>query len=188
MRCPACRVEMAEVAVKANPGTLIMLDQCGRCGGIWCDKWELFPVDPDEADRLDPVDAGLLQAPAALAKKKLFCPRCTAPLAVMADPIMPDDILLERCRRCEGIWLNRGAFGKFKKFQAETRRKKLGVKSIVNKIPAIYQNPDSWVVAGTKGIYAYPRGPGEDDDLVNRSFGSAAKLVLRSLVRMVLGV
>jgi Zn-finger nucleic acid-binding protein len=29
---------MNEVTVQANPGQLIVLDQCGQCGGIWCDK------------------------------------------------------------------------------------------------------------------------------------------------------
>jgi hypothetical protein len=45
------------------------------------------------------------------------------------------------------------------------------------------------VVTGTKGIYAYPRGD-EDDSavLVAKSFGSAAQLVLQSLVRMILGI
>lgn len=188
IRCPACGVDMTEVSARANPGTLIILDQCGRCGGIWCDRWELFPIDADEAERIDPIDQNLLQRPTRAAKTKLYCPRCTAPLAIMADPLLPEDILLERCTRCDGIWLNRGSFRKYKNFQAQTRKKKLGTKAIVNKIPAVYQNPDSWVVAGTKGIYAHPRGPSEDDDILNKSIGSATKLVLRSLVRMVLGI
>lgn len=41
VRCPQCDVSMNSVAVRANPGSLIELDQCAQCGGIWCDKWEL---------------------------------------------------------------------------------------------------------------------------------------------------
>jgi Zn-finger nucleic acid-binding protein len=52
---------MAEVMARAAPGSLIQLDQCRRCGGIWCDKWELFPLDGDEAGRLDAVDEDLLR-------------------------------------------------------------------------------------------------------------------------------
>jgi hypothetical protein len=58
----------------------------------------------------------------------------------------------------------------------------------VAKLPRSTANPKSWVVTGTR-IYAYPRG--EEDDsavLVAKSFGSAAKLVLQSLVRMILGI
>ena len=29
LRCPQCDYEMAEVMTRANPGTLIQLDQCG---------------------------------------------------------------------------------------------------------------------------------------------------------------
>ena len=60
---------------------------------------------------------------------------------------------------------------------------------IVAKLPEVYANPKSWVVTGTKGIYAYPRGEEDDGaDLVAKSFGSTAKLVLRSLLRMILGI
>ena len=61
LQCPRCNREMAEVAARAAPGSLIQLDQCRKCGGIWCDKWELFPVDGDEAERLEPVDINLLR-------------------------------------------------------------------------------------------------------------------------------
>jgi len=52
---------MVEVIARAAPGSLIQLDQCGKCGGIWCDKWELYPIDGDEAERLDPLDQSLLR-------------------------------------------------------------------------------------------------------------------------------
>jgi hypothetical protein len=66
---------------------------------------------------------------------------------------------------------------------------KMSEERIVAKLPEVYANPNSWVVTGTKGIYAYPRG--EEDDsavLVAKSFGSAAQLVLQSLVRMILEI
>jgi len=71
LRCPQCDCEMAEVMARANPGTLIQLDQCGKCGGVWCDKWELFPVDLDEADRLDPLNENLLREALPLPQKTL---------------------------------------------------------------------------------------------------------------------
>src|SRR3989338_11587972 len=80
---------MKEVSARANPGTLIVLDQCGKCGGIWCDKWELFPVEPEEAERLDPLDERLLQTPVSLEKETLYCPRCTDRLRIFHDPLLP---------------------------------------------------------------------------------------------------
>ena len=44
IQCPQCDVSMRQVTARANPGSLIQLDQCAECGDIWCDKWELFPI------------------------------------------------------------------------------------------------------------------------------------------------
>jgi len=65
---------MREVSARANPGTLILLDQCGRCGGVWCDRWELFPIAPEEAPRVEPLDDAPLKNPVALAAEPLYCP------------------------------------------------------------------------------------------------------------------
>jgi hypothetical protein len=59
---------------------------------------------------------------------------------------------------------------------------------IVAKLPQVYADPKSWVMTGTKGIFAYPRGAENDDDLVDQSVKGTAKLVLQSLARMILGV
>ncbi len=188
LNCPQCEREMAEVVARATPGTLIQLDQCGKCGGIWCDKWELFPIDPDEADRLDPLDEDLLREKMRQPQKKLYCPRCADKLEIFADPILPKEIQLRRCRHCDGLWLNRGQFRRYKEYQKDTRVKKMGGAKLVAALPQVYTDPKSWVVTGTKGIFAYPRGAEEDGDVVGTSLTDAAKLVLQSLVRMVLGV
>ena len=188
MRCPQCDRAMNEVTVHANPGQLIILDQCPKCGGIWCDKWELFPVDPDEAKSIDPLDKDLLKDSTKLTHKELYCPRCTAALHVFAEPILPQEIQLQRCHRCDGIWLNRGQFRRYKEFQQQTRAQKLGAAGIIRKLPTVYQNPKSWIVTGTKGIYAYPRGEAEPDDVVEKSVSAVVKVILQSLLRVVIGV
>ncbi len=179
---------MNAVTARANPGTLIQLDQCGQCGGIWCDKWELFPIDPDEADRLDSVDEKLLAAPAEMAAKTLYCPRCTAKLDGCKDPLLPKDLQLKRCWRCDGIWLNRGEFRRYKALQRKTREVKLGAEAIVHKIPEVYQNPKSWVVAGTGGMFAFPRSADEEKQTIGETLGGAARLILQTLVRLALGI
>jgi Zn-finger nucleic acid-binding protein len=178
---------MAEVIARAAPGSLIQLDQCDKCGGIWCDKWELFPVDPDETGRLDPLDEDLLRDKIRLPQKTLYCPRCADELALFADPILPKEIQLRRCRHCDGLWLNRGQFRGYKEYQQSTRLRKMSDAKIVAKLPQIYADPSSWVVTGTSGIFAYPRGTDEDDDLADQSITGAAKLVLQSLARLILG-
>jgi Zn-finger nucleic acid-binding protein len=179
---------MTEVTARATPGTLIQLDQCKRCGGIWCDKWELFPLDAEEAEKLDPVDENLLRDSVQLTKKTLYCPRCADELAIFADPILPKEIQLQRCRHCDGLWLNRGQFRRYKEYQQGTREKKMSGAKIAAKLPEVYADPKSWVVTGTKGIFAYPRSPGPDAETADVSIKGAAKLALKSLFRMILGI
>ncbi len=179
---------MKEVTVPANPGSLIQLDQCQRCGGTWCDRWELFPVDPDEAIRLDSLDQGLLTAPAELPPKTLYCPRCTAELHTFKDPLLPQEIVLQRCPRCEGIWLNRGQLARYKNYQKDIRLKKMGAAAVVRRLPELYQNPKSWVVTGTHGMFAYPQGIESAQEPIAESARGAFKFILQTLVRMVLGI
>ena len=188
LQCPQCNRAMAEVVARAVPGSLIQLDQCGKCAGIWCDKWELFPVDGDETARLDPLDENVRDS-IRHSQKTLYCPRCADALETFADPILPKEIQLRRCRHCDGLWLHRGQFRRYKDYQKSTRLKKMSGEKIVAKLPQVYADPKSWVLTGTKGIFAYPRGVEEDDDdLVDHSVKSTAKLVLQSLVRMMLGI
>ena len=186
MQCPACNSEMKQVSVRANPGTVIILDQCGRCGGIWCDKWELFPVAPDEARRLDPVDEAALKELVALEEKPLYCPRCTERLQRFHDPLLPSEIQLQRCRRCEGIWLNRGQFGRYKSFQQQTRAEKMPAEERLRKLARAYHDPRAWVTTGTQGMFAYPQGEAAGDDLEEAGRG-AFRLILQTLLRLILG-
>ena len=188
IHCPQCKIPMKAVMVRANPGTLIQLDQCRRCGRIWCDKWELFPIDPEEASRVDSVDETLLVTPAEPMKKTLYCPRCTARLQTCRDPLLPEDLQFQRCQRCDGIWLNRGQFSRYKGYQKKTRREKMGAETIVQKIPEMYQNSKSWVVTGTQGIFAFPQGAEEKERAVESTLGGAFRLILQTLVRMALGI
>ena len=188
IRCPQCAISMREVTARANPGALIQLDQCPKCGGIWCDKWELFPIDPDEAERLDDVDEALLASQVKLPRRSLFCPRCTARLQVCKDPAMPEDLLLERCLRCDGIWLNRGELKRYKRHQQKVRLEKLGADAILKKIPEVYQDPKSWVVMGTRGMMAYPRHSQEEALGSPITLNGVFRMILQTLLRLTLGV
>jgi Zn-finger nucleic acid-binding protein len=180
--CPQCELPMKPVTARANPGSLIELDQCDHCGGIWCDKWELFPVQADEAARLEPADQELLRAPVPLIKKELFCPRCTARMSAVKEPALGADVQLRRCLQCDGIWLNRGQFTHYKGHQKKLRGKRLGEEARGNlQNPA--QDASSWVVTGTKGMFAYPAGQ-ETVESGNDSWSSAAALILDRLLSM----
>jgi Zn-finger nucleic acid-binding protein len=184
VRCPQCEVPMNPVTARANPGSLIELDQCAQCGGIWCDKWELFPIQPDEAARLEPADQDLLRAPLPLMKKELFCPRCTARMSVVKDSSLGADVQFQRCLKCDAIWLNRGQFTRYKNHQKKARSKTMGGKVTGGKLQKPDQDPTPWVVTGTKGMFAYPTGE-ETIETGTSSLNRAAEMVLERLLRMV---
>jgi Zn-finger nucleic acid-binding protein len=183
VRCPQCELPMKPVTARANPGSLIELDQCSRCGGIWCDKWELFPIQDYEAARLEPADQELLRAPVPLINKKLFCPRCTARMSAVKEPALGADVQFQRCLKCEAIWLNRGQFTDYKSRQKKLRGKRMGEEA-AGKLQKPVQDAKKWVVTGTKGMFAYPSGEETIETSVD-SWSSAAALVLDRLLRMV---
>lgn len=115
-RCPHCDVVMDAVTARATSGYLLLLDQCPRCGGIWCDRWELYPLDAAEARRLDAVDDTRLHAPPPPDPPRPGrCPRCTGALRAFRDPLLPADAVIERCPVCDGMWCNRGALASLKR-------------------------------------------------------------------------
>jgi Zn-finger nucleic acid-binding protein len=182
VRCPQCEVPIKPVTARANPGSLIELDQCSECGGIWCDKWELFPIQAEEAARLEPADQELLRVPLPLAKKELFCPRCTARMSAVNESSLGADIQFQRCFKCDAIWLNRGQFARYKNHQKKIRSKNLGENTTGKKLPETDEK--SWVVTGTKGMFAYPAGE-ETIESGSDSLTNIAELVLQKLLRMV---
>jgi Zn-finger nucleic acid-binding protein len=183
VRCPQCELPMKPVTARGNPGSLIELDQCPQCGGIWCDKWELFPIQADEATRLEPADQELLRAPVPLITKELFCPRCTARMSPVKEPALGADVQFQRCLRCEAIWLNRGQFTHYKGHQKKLRGKRMGAEA-AGKLQKLAPDTKSWVVTGTKGMFAYPAGQ-ETIETRDDSWDSIAALVLDRLLRMV---
>jgi Zn-finger nucleic acid-binding protein len=187
-KCPVCGVDMKKVSARADPGRLIVLDQCGRCGGIWCDKWELYPVAPDEAQRIDPLDDRLLRDLQPLPDKTLYCPRCADRLQLFHDPLLPADIQFQRCRHCEGIWLNRGNFARFKNFQQKTRDEKMPEEERLKRLTQAVAQPQSWVEVGTQGIFEYPRAITEVDEQRTNVNNGVFWLIVQTLLRLVLGI
>lgn len=105
---------MREVVADAKTGYLVSLDQCPRCGGIWCDRWEVYPITSAAADRLDAVDGVALHAPSAAPAQPLECPRCRARMFRFHDPTLTSDTHIWRCPNCDGMWFNHGELRRLK--------------------------------------------------------------------------
>lgn len=189
LTCPHCAVEMQEVKATATTGYLLVLDQCRRCGGIWADRWEAFPLSTVTVERLDSVDTATLQAPpppGGAAPARLECPRCQARMYAFTDPTLPPDARIERCRNCEGMWFNRGELRRFKHRTAQRTPPITAAQldhlaqtvGCTTTLPTVSHLDDA--------MRAAPEDPA--DDVRGQLAGAAVWLVVRTILRLLFGV
>ena len=115
--CPACNVKMKEVQTVSHYGSHIFLDQCGKCGGIWFDSFELYEVSPAEATKIDAMDVDKLIKFHVFKQSVLLCPLDKNPLTAFKDKYFPATLKVENCSRCGGFWLNCGEFKEYAKIR-----------------------------------------------------------------------
>lgn len=122
LTCPQCGNGLKQVYAEAKYGRILLIDQCDVCGGIWFDNWELYFLKDAEAKRLDAVNINSLLAGGCVRKGSSLCPRCTGvTLELFQDPNLPADSRINRCPRCNGLWLNRGELVKYTEHRAQLR-------------------------------------------------------------------
>lgn len=185
--CPQCRSPMQEVTARARTGYLILLDQCPACGGIWCDRWELFPLSADEAARLDPVDEKRLATDTLPHPPTGTCPRCGLALKAFHDPLLPADAAIQRCPLCEGMWLNRGELRRFKQRAARPLRPR---PEDIEQLARDYASEAKWATVPDLGSALQERRDLTEDagELRGQLWSATAWLVLRVLLRVLLRV
>jgi len=110
---------MHQVSVPSHYGQQVIIDQCEGCGGIWFDAFELFRVKLGEAQEIESLDPDRLRTPSDIEDPRLLCPRDRTALVLYKDPNFPRELILTRCPKCQGFWLNRGEFTRYQ----ETRQK-----------------------------------------------------------------
>lgn len=178
---------MDAVRAQARSGYALVLDQCPRCGGIWCDRWELYPITAAAAADLDPLDAPRLQAPPASPAQAGRCPRCTAALRPFRDPALPADARIERCPVCDGMWLNRGSLARAKGVGATTPSG--NTTSLIARLGSSLGARPPWSEVRNLDAATYAADPDAPDDALDWR-GALSSLVpwlaLAALVRLLL--
>jgi Zn-finger nucleic acid-binding protein len=181
---------MNEVKAPAVTGYWLLLDQCPGCGGIWCDRWELYPLTAAAAQQLDSVDPAALAKPAASPRAPLTCPRCRARLAPFHDPALPADARIERCPNCEGIWLNRGELRRLKSRGATAASPYRAANDAeINRLTQAVGDAQSWPTVHNLDTAMNPALESEaPEDLRSELMKGAAWLILRAALRLLLHV
>jgi Zn-finger nucleic acid-binding protein len=178
---------MREATARARTGYLIVLDQCPDCGGVWCDRWELFPLSSGEARRLDPVEPERLQAPTTEPTGAGRCPRCEIELRSFRDPLLPADARIERCPVCEGMWLNRG---ELRRMKGAAIQKTTTPPEDVERLAASLGAAATWSkVKDIDGaLHAVDEPSAGPDELRSALWSASAWIVLRALLRLLFRV
>ncbi|MCD4825309.1 MAG: zf-TFIIB domain-containing protein [Phycisphaerae bacterium] len=111
MICPACNRQLEPMTVGD-----IEVDVCkGGCGGIWFDNQELKKVDEQheaageallniEKDNSVVVDHS----------RTFMCPRCENQKMVKHFVCIKNEIQIDECYACGGIWLDPGELGQIR--------------------------------------------------------------------------
>ncbi len=104
MKCPKCdNVDLMNL--------LGQLDFCPSCQGTWFDKGETAKYFSLEQDLPD-LESSLKTAQ----QRGQVCPRCSAELQELKYDVN-QDLLLDRCTKCEGLWFDAEEVDKLMKME-----------------------------------------------------------------------
>lgn len=105
IECPKCSVAANRIEIDVF-GPNIFIDICPRCEGIWLDAGELGKLLKDRK-----LSDYLTKDIGTQSKSKLICPRCGG----LMDIESADDIDVDVCLSCNGVWLDAGELDGLKK-------------------------------------------------------------------------
>lgn len=103
MNCPKCHSDLHEVSFEG-----VLLDFCDACQGIWFDEDELaFTIELST----DIPNISEIQKDAKITDHG--CPHCgdQQKLEEMKF-VQVQDLLIDRCPQCKGVWLDKGELPK----------------------------------------------------------------------------
>lgn len=104
IECPRCWVEARREEVEIF-GPNIEIDVCPKCNGIWLDPGELGKILKNKK-----MTDYLTKHIGTQSKSKLVCPRCGG----LMDIESADDIEVDVCLTCRGVWLDAGELEELK--------------------------------------------------------------------------
>jgi Zn-finger nucleic acid-binding protein len=107
MLCPVCKIQSTTVKISLpNLSREIVVDQCPKCQGIWCDRYELYQIPTSQIPVLNHVNETPPTVSGTDPLPGLTCPRDGEPLTRLVDFNFPQNINIQRCHKCEGVWIN----------------------------------------------------------------------------------
>jgi Zn-finger nucleic acid-binding protein len=124
MKCPACEGSLQQV--KAGD---VELDCCTKgCGGVWFDWLELKKFDePHEFDLSTLTGIPAYSAQRITKTGVRYCPKCNAEELIHRSYDIQDQVEIDQCLKCSGIWLDAGELESIRKqYPTEAERRNAG--------------------------------------------------------------
>jgi len=112
MNCPNCSKELA-----SKDCNEIEIHQCVNCGGKWFDRGQLNNAKDNENENLGWLDFDPFGKDAeALSTQSegKECPICSKNMSSLK--YSKSNIIIDKCKSCEGVWLDSDEFGKIIKY------------------------------------------------------------------------
>lgn len=126
MKCPVDRSNLSpqiyEDAVQA--------DVCPSCKGVWLDRGELEKVEEtvehdysEELSRIPDIVGRAFEAARQKSRGEMACPRCGVGME-SREYAYCSQIMINKCPRCGGIWLDRGEIEALEIFYERSRKER----------------------------------------------------------------
>lgn len=107
--CHKCWVEMDKKEIDVF-GPNILIDVCPKCKGVWLDKGELQKLLKDRK-----LSNFLTKHIGTKSKSPMVCPRCGNTMDIESV----EDIDVDVCLLCGGVWLDEGELEELEKISKE---------------------------------------------------------------------
>jgi len=115
MKCPRCDKDLRTTLPGESGSRFVVVDVCAECNGAWFDRGEIDSLDDNvwvDAEK----DIVLVEADHN--HEGLNCPKCGDTLQAVS-PVDATDLVIDRCARCEGFWLDKGELDKMQDVAAQ---------------------------------------------------------------------
>ncbi len=117
--CPICGKFLEEIEALNKYGLKIRIDRCPSGCGLWFDRFELYQISFEESEKI----VSDLTLKNSEKKDKILCPVCRIPIVKMKLSYFSEEILLDYCKGCSGVWMDKEKFLKYKRLQEEKSKK-----------------------------------------------------------------
>lgn len=117
MQCPRDGAELLSERYEAD----VVVDRCPSCDGVWLQRGELEAIqetlERDYSKELRGIDVVALAYERArqAARPDIACPNCGTVLGA-EEYAYCSQILVDRCGKCGGIWLDSGELKELERF------------------------------------------------------------------------